>query len=60
MAGSVKATDLNGDGVWINLSNAMTVRRQGDNTRVTWPGGDDDKVRVKEAPEAFFKQLRNV
>lgn len=54
MANWVAATDTNGKQVYVNIGTAMTLRQHDSSTRITWAGGDDDKIRVRETPEELL------
>ena len=46
-----KLHDEDGDPIWVNLSRAMSVQRDGKLTRIMFPGGDSDVIDVQEEPE---------
>jgi hypothetical protein len=46
-----KLHDEDGDPIWVNLSLAMSVQREGKLTRIMFPGGESDVIDVKEQPD---------
>jgi len=52
-----KLHDEDGDPIWVNLSRAMSVQRDGKLTRIMFPGGDSDVIDVKEQPEEVLGLL---
>lgn len=46
--------DEDGEPIWVNLGLAMSVQREGDLTRIMFPGGESDVIDVLEPPEEIL------
>lgn len=59
MAQWAKCTNTHGSVSFVNLDNAMSITRaQNDNyTTISFPGGDEGVVRVRETPEEIFENI---
>jgi hypothetical protein len=55
MTGWKKLTDTDGDVIWVNLSVAMWIQRDGNATTIAFAGGDDDVAEVTETPEEILR-----
>jgi len=52
----VKCTAPSGAAIFVNLANAAYIRVVESETRIVFPGGSDDYLRVADSPEDILAQ----